>query len=127
MKTKFSCACAPRKSAKNDVSLDEPVGADAEGNEITLMEMLGTDPDAVTEEVDRRITLSRIRCIVREKLPERERTVLELRYGLLDGRARPQYEIAQKLGISRSYVSRLEKKAIQTLERELRGRLQAKQ
>ena len=120
------CLRASQKR-KNDVSLDEPVGADAEGNEITLMEMLGTDPDAVTEEVDRRITLSRIRCIVREKLPERERTVLELRYGLLDGRARPHYEIAQKLGISRSYVSRLEKKAIQTLERELRGRLQAKQ
>lgn len=115
------CLRASQKR-KNDVSLDEPVGSDAEGNEITLMEMLGTEPDAVTEEVDRRITLSRIRRLIREKLPERERTVLELRYGLLDGHARPQFEIAEKLGISRSYVSRLEKKAVQTLERELKAR-----
>ena len=113
------CLRASQKR-KNDVSLEEPVGSDSDGNEITLMDMLGTEPDAVTDEVDRRITLSRVRRIVREKLPERERIVLEMRYGLLDGECRPQYEVAEKLGISRSYVSRIEKKAIQTLERELR-------
>ena len=108
---------------RNDVSLEEPVGSDSEGNEITLMEMLGTDPDAVTDEVDRRITLSRIRTLIRQKLPERERIVLEMRYGLLDGECRPQYEVAEALGISRSYVSRIEKKAVQTLESALRGKL----
>lgn len=113
------CLRASQKR-KNDVSLEEPVGSDSDGNEITLMDMLGTEPDAVTDEVDRRITLARVRRIVREKLPERERVVLEMRYGLLDGECRPQYEVAEKLGISRSYVSRIEKKAIQTLERELR-------
>ena len=113
------CLRASQKR-KNDVSLEEPVGSDSDGNEITLMDMLGTEPDAITDEVDRRITLSRVRRIVREKLPERERIVLEMRYGLLDGECRPQYEVAEKLGISRSYVSRIEKKAIQTLERELR-------
>ena len=113
------CLRASQKR-KNDVSLEEPVGSDSDGNEITLMDMLGTEPDAVTDEVDRRITLSRVRRIVREKLPERERVVLEMRYGLLDGECRPQYEVAEKLGISRSYVSRIEKKAIQTLEKELR-------
>lgn len=107
---------------RNDVSLEEPVGSDSEGNEITLMEMLGTDPDAVTDEVDRRITLSRIRTLIRQKLPERERIVLEMRYGLLDGECRPQYEVAEALGISRSYVSRIEKKAVQTLESVLRGK-----
>lgn len=107
---------------RNDVSLEEPVGSDSEGNEITLMEMLGTDPDAVTDEVDRRITLSRIRMLIRQKLPERERIVLEMRYGLLDGECRPQYEVAEALGISRSYVSRIEKKAVQTLESALRGK-----
>ena len=107
---------------RNDVSLEEPVGSDSEGNEITLMEMLGTDPDAVTDEVDRRITLSRIRTLIRQKLPERERIVLEMRYGLLDGECRPQYEVAEALGISRSYVSRNEKKAVQTLESALRGK-----
>lgn len=113
------CLRASQKR-KNDVSLEEPVGSDSDGNKITLMDMLGTEPDAVTDEVDRRITLSRVRRIVRDKLPERERIVLEMRYGLLDGECRPQYEVAEKLGISRSYVSRIEKKAIQTLERELR-------
>ena len=113
------CLRASQKR-KNDVSLEEPVGSDSDGNEITLMDMLGTEPDAVTDEVDRRITLARVRRIVREKLPERERVVLEMRYGLLDGECRPQYEVAEKLGISRSYVSRIEKKAIQTLERELK-------
>ena len=107
---------------RNEVSLEEPVGSDSEGNEITLMEMLGTDPDAVTDEVDRRITLSRIRTLIRQKLPERERIVLEMRYGLLDGECRPQYEVAEALGISRSYVSRIEKKAVQTLESALRGK-----
>lgn len=106
---------------RNDVSLEEPVGSDSEGNEVTLMEMLGTDPDAVIDEVDRRVTLARIRQLVRQKLTERERIVLEMRYGLLDGECRPQYEVAEKLGISRSYVSRIEKKAVQTLEKALRG------
>ena len=106
---------------RNDVSLEEPVGSDSEGNEVTLMEMLGTDPDAVIDEVDRRVTLARIRQLVRQKLTERERIVLEMRYGLLDGECRPQYAVAEKLGISRSYVSRIEKKAVQTLEKALRG------
>lgn len=106
---------------RNDVSLEEPVGSDSEGNEVTLMEMLGTDPDAVIDEVDRRVTLARIRQLVRQKLTERERIVLEMRYGLLDGECRPQYEVAETLGISRSYVSRIEKKAVQTLEKALRG------
>lgn len=115
------CLRASQKR-RNDVSLHDPIGTDAEGNEITLIDMLGSEPDAVEGEVDRRISLERIRRLMRQTLPERERTVLELRYGLLDGQPRPQYEIARALGISRSYVSRLEKKAIQMLERGLRGR-----
>ena len=115
------CLRASQKR-RNDVSLHDPIGTDAEGNEITLIDVLGSEPDAVEGEVDRRISLERIRRLMRQTLPERERTVLELRYGLLDGQPRPQYEIARALGISRSYVSRLEKKAIQMLERGLRGR-----
>lgn len=113
------CLRASRKR-KHDVSLHDPIGTDADGNEITLIDVLGTDADAVEGEVDRRINLERIRRLIRENLPRRERTVLELRYGLLDGRPRAQYEIAELLGISRSYVSRIEKKAIQTLEKGLR-------
>lgn len=107
---------------RNDVSLNDPVGKDADGNEISYIDVLGTEADSITEEVDRRISIQRIGTLIRDMLPERERTVLELRYGLIDGRQRPQYEIAKLLGISRSYVSRLEKKAVQMLEKGLRER-----
>ena len=105
---------------KNDVSLHDPVGKDADGNEISYLDVLGTEADSITEEVDRRISLQRIAHLIRDMLPDRERTVLELRYGLIDGKQRPQYEIAKLLGISRSYVSRLEKKAVQMLEKGLK-------
>ncbi len=114
------CLRASQKR-KNDVSLNDAVGKDVDGNEISYIDVLGTEPDAVTDEVDRRISLERISRLIRETLPERERTVLELRYGLIDGQQRPQYEIAKVLGISRSYVSRLEKKAVQLLEKGLKG------
>jgi len=114
------CLRASQKR-KNDVSLNDAVGTDTDGNELSYLDVLGTEPDAVTDEVDRRISLERISRLIRDTLPERERTVLELRYGLIDGKQRPQYEIAEVLGISRSYVSRLEKKAVQMLEKGLKG------
>ena len=110
---------------KNDVSLHDPVGKDHDGNEISYLDILGTEPDAITDEVDRRMNLERIGELIRDILPERERTVLELRYGLVDGCQRPQYEIANLLGISRSYVSRIEKKAVQMLEKGLKEKSKA--
>jgi len=104
---------------RNDVSLFEAISADSEGNQILLIDMLGTDADCVVDEVEKRISLERIQYLINSKLPRRERRILELRYGLLDGHMRPQYEIAEMLGISRSYVSRIEKRAIQILERGL--------
>jgi len=104
---------------RNDVSIHEAIGTDAEGNEITLIDVLGTDSDSVVDEVDRLISLQRIQSLIRTSLPKRERYVLELRYGLLDGKTRPQYEIAEMLGISRSYVSSIEKRAVQLLEQGL--------
>lgn len=96
---------------RGDVSLQDSVGTDGEGNEITYMDILGTDPDGVDNEVIRRVTLERVQAVL-SSLPARERLVLELRYGLTDGRQHPQHEVAKVLGISRSYVSRVEKKAI---------------
>ena len=96
---------------QGDVSLQDSVGTDGEGNEITYMDILGTDPDDVDNEVIRRVTLERVRQVL-TSLPARERLVLEMRYGLLDGKQHPQHEVAKVLGISRSYVSRVEKKAI---------------
>ena len=91
------------RKRQGDVSLQDPVGTDGEGNDITFMDILGTDQDALEEEVIRKVTLDRVRQILR-LLPARERLVLELRYGLQDGAQHPQHEIAKMLGISRSYV-----------------------
>ncbi|MBP3656624.1 MAG: RNA polymerase sporulation sigma factor SigK [Clostridia bacterium] len=108
------CLRASQKR-KGDVSLQDPIGTDAEGNEATLIDVLGTEDELVHGEVERRISLQSIRRLADECLKGRERTVIALRYGLLDGRAHAQHEVAQELGISRSYVSRIEKKAMQIL------------
>ncbi|WP_102411525.1 RNA polymerase sporulation sigma factor SigK [Beduinella massiliensis] len=100
---------------KGDVSLSEPIGTDGEGNEITLTDILGTDENAVPDEVDRRLSIGKVARLIRTQLPERERVVLELRYGLTDGVPHSQKEVARVLGISRSYVSRIEKRALETL------------
>lgn len=107
-----------KKKHRGEVSLYDPIGMDKEGNEICLLDILGTDRDTVLEEVeyynDKESILRQI-----QYLSKRERKVLEMRYGLLNGLRRTQKDIAKKLGISRSYVSRIEKKAIEKLIREL--------
>lgn len=107
------------RKRQGDVSLQDPVGTDGEGNDVTYMDILGTDPDALENDVIRRVTLQRVQEVL-SSLPPRERLVLEMRYGLTDGRQHPQHEVAKVLGISRSYVSRVEKKAV-TLLREAIG------
>ncbi len=107
------CLRQSRKQ-QNDVSLNEPLGMDSDGNAISFIDILGTDGDVVEEEVQRRVTLQKVHKAL-PKLPKRERTVLSLRYGLADGKMHPQHEIAELLGISRSYVSRVEKHAIELL------------
>lgn len=102
------------RKRQGDVSLQDPVGTDGEGNDVTYMDILGTDPDALEDDVIRRVTLQRVRDVL-SGLPARERLVLEMRYGLADGRQHPQHEVAKVLGISRSYVSRVEKHAVALL------------
>ena len=109
------CLRASQKR-KGEVSLQEPIGTDSEGNEITLIDVLGTEADEVHGHVERRVSLQMVRSLVTSCLRGRERTVIELRYGLLDGRMYAQQEVAEKLGISRSYVSRIEKKAMECLK-----------
>jgi len=108
---------ASRKN-KGEVSLYDPIGMDKEGNEITLLDVLGTEPEIVQEIVEGRFEEDRLRERVK-RLSPRERNVLVLRFGLFNSFRKTQREIARMLGISRSYVSRIEKRAIQKLMREL--------
>ena len=100
---------------KGEISLQDPIGTDSEGNEITLIDVLGTEADEVHGHVERRVSLEAVRNLVEHGLHGREKTVIRMRYGLLNGHAYAQQEVAEKLGISRSYVSRIEKKAMDRL------------
>lgn len=108
------------KKHRRDASLNDPIGADKDGNEMTLIDLLGTDPEQVVNAVD----FSWERQKIYENLPQlpsREREVLYKRFGILDGEERTQREIAKELGISRSYVSRIERKALTDLHERMRA------
>ena len=98
------CLRASQKR-KNDISLQDPIGMDGEGNEIALIDVLGTDGGEVHDEVEKKVSLAAVRAFVESGLQGREKTVIKMRYGLLDGKVYAQQEVADKLGISRSYVS----------------------
>ncbi|HLT57765.1 MAG: RNA polymerase sporulation sigma factor SigK [Limnochordales bacterium] len=106
------------KKTRSEVLLHDPIGADKEGNEITLLDILGTEPDAVLDRVEWQLEHEKLRRTM-ARLSRRERRILELRYGLLDGVRQTQRDISRALGISRSYVSRIEKRAITKLQREM--------
>ncbi len=99
------------KKTRKDVSLSSPIGMDKEGNEITIGDILGSDGDETEEEVSKRLEIHQTMKLL-DMLDPRERRVIELRFGLVDGKEWTQNEIAENLGISRSYVSRLEKRAL---------------
>lgn len=101
------------KKNRDDISLQEPLGVDQEGNELSLMDILGNQSD-LFEKVHQKIEVARLLKMMKS-LPQRERFVLERRFALVDGRSWPQREIAAELGISRSYVSRIEKRALRML------------
>ena len=109
---------ANRKNRLN-VLLGEPIGTDKEGNEILLIDLLGTEKDALEEEVETSIESRRALALLAEALDGREKQVIEMRYGLTGKEPQPQHEVARTLGISRSYVSRIEKKALEKLRRAL--------
>lgn len=108
------------KKLKNDLFLHDPIGADKEGNEMTLLDILDTGADLVPELVESRLEEETLRKKL-GILSKREKKVIELRYGLQDGLSKTQREIARILGISRSYVSRIEKKALKKLLKDFSG------
>jgi len=107
------------KKIRSEVYLQDPIGLDKEGNEISLMDILSSDKDSILEVVENKIQVKKLYCILQTCLQERERRIIEMRYGLIDGKPKTQREIASILGISRSYVSRIEKRALKKLLKEL--------
>ncbi len=101
------------KKYKNTVSLTDPVGTDKDGNELTLIDLLSEKEDSVFAQVEKSIQREKFVALLKTFLNLREFTILSMRYGLEDGVALPQREVAKKLGISRSYISRIEKRAIE--------------
>lgn len=103
---------------KNEVSLDEPINMDYDGNELLLSDILGTDEDVILRPLEDNVDLCLLRQAVKE-LPEREREIVTMRFGLNGKKELTQKEVAQKLQISQSYISRLEKRIMQRLKKEI--------
>lgn len=110
------------KKLKGNISLSDPVGSDKEGNRIMLADLLGTEPDALQKEAETRIEFSRALKLIGRVLTPREQRVICLRYGLTGDAPAPQHEVARLLGISRSYVSRIEKRALEKLRESFSSR-----
>lgn len=110
-----------RANKKNqvEVSLNDPIGTDKEGNQILLMDIIGADEEDVIQDIDNRSTVKKLYRNIENRLDERERKIIKMRYGLFDGNELTQSEVAEIMGISRSYVSRIEKKAIGKLRYEI--------
>ncbi|MBQ1269168.1 MAG: sigma-70 family RNA polymerase sigma factor, partial [Clostridia bacterium] len=102
---------------KGDVSFDEPLNVDYDGNELLLSDVLGTDGDVVYKDIESGVERDLLK-IALSRLTERERKIMELRFGLATGEEKTQKEVADELGISQSYISRLEKKIILRLKKE---------
>ena len=103
------------KKQKREISLYSAIGADSEGNEITLADVMGTEEGEVARYVEQGVDMEKAFDAVKRCLSSREQTVIVLRYGLTGHPCMPQREVAALLGISRSYVSRIEKKALQKM------------
>ena len=108
-----------RKTAnqKTEVSLDEPINMDGDGNELLLSDILGTEEDMILRPLEEDVDLCVLRQALKE-LPEREREIVQMRYGLNGRKELTQKEVAHKMGISQSYISRLEKRIMQRLKKE---------
>lgn len=107
---------------RREVSIDEPLSVDWDGNELLLSDVLGSDVDVVSrameEDEERRIVREAVK-----KLDERERVIIEMRYGLVNGKELTQKEVADALGISQSYISRLEKKIMYELRKKIEEKI----
>lgn len=104
------------KKSSNDISLDDSIDNDKDGNPLTLMDIIASDEN-IAETIDTKVDLEKIQIYIDQTLSNREKEIIINRYGLFNTKALTQREIANKLNISRSYVSRIEKKALSKLKR----------
>lgn len=107
-----------KKKLSQDISINEPIDSDGEGNPLTLMDIIFTEEDTA-EKIDEQLLISKIYKNINELNDEREKTIIIMRYGLYGTESYTQKQIAKKLNISRSYVSRIEKKVIEKLRKKL--------
>ena len=103
---------------KLEISLDESLNMDWDGNELLLSDVLGTDPDSVSKDLDERIDRELLHAAM-QKLGKREKRIMELRFGLNNSKEYTQKQVADMLGISQSYISRLEKRIIKQLKKDI--------
>jgi len=104
---------------RTEISFDEPLNVDWDGNELLLSDVLGTEGDLIIKNIEEEVE-RKLLYLAMDKLSYRERRIMELRFGLLNGVEKTQKEVADLLGISQSYISRLEKRIIKRLQREIR-------
>ena len=109
-------------SQRNDISIDEPLNTDWDGNELLLSDVLGSDEDSVSRDMEKLEEERAVRAAV-SALSDRERLIISLRYGLDGHREETQKEVADRLGISQSYISRLEKKIISRLKEDIGSKI----
>ncbi len=109
-------------SQKREISIDEPLSVDWDGNELLLSDILGSDNDVVSRDMEDREEKAILRLAVNELNP-REKVIIEMRYGLVNGNEMTQKDVADALGISQSYISRLEKKIMQRLKRRIEEKI----
>ena len=103
---------------RNEISIDEPLNIDWDGNELLLSDILGTEYDSINRDLEQDVEKDLLLKAV-DKLCPREKTIMQLRFGLIDGMERTQKDVADAIGISQSYISRLEKRILKRLKKEL--------
>lgn len=103
---------------KGEISIDEPLNQDGDGNELLLSDILGTDPDVTSRGIEDEVDKTLLRAAIK-KLNSREKNIMELRFGFITGNEKTQKEVADMLGISQSYISRLEKKIIGKMKKDI--------
>ena len=103
---------------KGEISIDEPLNKDGDGNELLLSDILGTDGDVTSRNLEDEVDKTLLRGAI-EKLNNKEKYIMEMRFGFLNGKEKTQKEVADEMGISQSYISRLEKKIINKMRKDI--------